>query len=329
MRAGKKAAAFMIACAAIAATMAVPAMAASTKKITSVNVEVESNIQPDTRYGEEEIEISVKGEHYTYDEYEINNVGFSWTREDVPEISIYLRADEGYCFSMKKASSVKLKGATYVKGISQERDAKGYYKVLKLIVKLPSLAESVGEMTEVKLWDNGFATWEPVPGAGSYEMRLYKNGDGVGVTMLTTAETNYNFQKQMGRTGSYKVKVRPINGINQGNKGEWMESPDIHISEDQARRIRNGEAGDCPIGGAWKKDATGYWYEKKDGTYPQNQWEQIEGEWYFFDETGYMKTGWIDWNGERYYCAETGEMLANTTTPDGTMLDYDGTVKND
>lgn len=324
MKAGKKTAAFMIASIAIAAVMAVPAMAASRKKVSSVNLSVESNIQPETRFGEEEIEITVKSAHCTYESYEIENIGFNWTREDVPEISIYLRAEEGYYFSLTKASAVKLNGATYIRAVKQDSS-----EVLKLTVRLPSLAESVGEMTEVTLWDNGFATWEESPGAGSYELRLYKNGNGVGVTMLTTTDTFYNLQNQMGRPGSYQVKVRPVNGLNQSKKGEWIVSQDVMISEEQAARIRSGEAGGPPRKGEWKQDHTGYWYEWEDGTYPRNQWEKIDEKWYFFEESGYMKTGWIDWNGERYYCSESGEMLTNTTTPDGIILDYDGTIKND
>ena len=324
MRTGRKTAAFIIASVAIAAVMAVPAMAASRKKISTVSLEVESNVQPETRYGEEEIEVEVKGDTYTFDYYEIDNVGFNWTREDVPEISIYLRAKDGYYFSLTKASSVKLEGATYIKAVKQDSS-----EVLKLTVKLPPLSESVGEMTSVKLWDNGFATWDAAPGAGSYEVRLYKNGEGVGVSILTTTDTYYNFQAKMGRPGSYKVKVKPVNAINQDNKGEWVESADINITEEQARRIRNGEVENRPMQGEWKNDADGYWYVRADGTYPKKQWEQIDYKWYFFDENGYMKTGWIDWNGERYYCAESGEMLTNTITPDGTVLDHDGTVKND
>ena len=41
----------------MAALMAMPAMAASRKKISSVNLEIEADIQPDTRYGEETIEV--------------------------------------------------------------------------------------------------------------------------------------------------------------------------------------------------------------------------------------------------------------------------------
>ena len=60
-----------------------------------------------------------------------------------------------------------------------------------------------------------------------------------------------------------------------------------------------------------------------------NQWLELEGQWYFFDENGYMKTGWIEWNGKKYYCNKAGVMQKNTTTPDGYILDENGTLKND
>ena len=99
----------------MAALMAMPAMAASRKKISSVNLEIEADIQPDTRYGEETIEVDTKGGKYSFDYYEIENTGFEWTREDIPQIVIYLRSYEGFYFSVRKASSVKLSGATFMK----------------------------------------------------------------------------------------------------------------------------------------------------------------------------------------------------------------------
>ena len=176
----------------MAALMAVPAMAASRKKISSVNLEIEADIQPDTRFGEETIEVKTKGDKYSFDYYEIENTGFEWTREDVPQIVIYLRADEGYYFSLSKASAVKLSGATYIKASKQDSS-----EILKLTVKLPPLAESVGELTEVVLTDNGYGMWDAVPGAATYEFRLYRNGEGIGITMLSTTGTDYNFKDIM------------------------------------------------------------------------------------------------------------------------------------
>ena len=61
---------------------------ASRKKITSVNINIESKVELGTKYGDEEIEIDVRGKHYTYDYYELENFGFEWEAADVPEITI-------------------------------------------------------------------------------------------------------------------------------------------------------------------------------------------------------------------------------------------------
>ena len=38
----------------------------------------------------------------------------------------------------------------------------------------------------------------------------------------------------------------------------------------------------------WKKNATGYWYVREDGSYPKEKFEKIDGTWYYFDGSGYM-----------------------------------------
>lgn len=301
-----------------------PVFGASRKRISSVNIEVEAEIQPETRIGEETIEVNVKGGKYYYDYYDVENDGFEWEENDIPKISIYLRAEAGYYFSLTKASSVKLSGATYVKATKEDSS-----ETLKLTVKLPSLAETVGDQSDVTLTNNGYAIWKEVRGAGSYEVRLYRNGEGVGATMLTTTDPHYNFQSAMTKPGDYQVKVRPVNKVNQDNKGTWKESTVITLSSEDASRIRNGEGGGMPVTGEWVSDQIGWWYKHSDKTYTKNGWEEIDGKWYFFGEDGYMKTGWIDWNGKKYYCDKNGVMLTNTTTPDGTILGYDGTPKTD
>lgn len=305
--------------------MVMPAYAASRRKISSVSLVVKSEILPETKYGDEEIEVEVKSGKCSYDYYDIENVGFEWMEEDVPEITIYLRADEGYYFSLTRASAVKLTGATYVKASKQDSS-----ETLVLQVKLPSMAESVADQSEVTLTQSGYAIWDDVRGAGSYEVRLYRNGEGMGATILTTTEPFYDFSSMMTRAGSYYARVRPVNKIKQENKGEWAESPAITLSVDQANAIRNGTADKTiPVRGEWIHDGIGWWYKHSDGTYTKNNWESIKDTWYFFDENGYMKTGWIEWEGKKYYCDQSdGAMLKDTTTPDGYILDYNGNPKS-
>lgn len=84
----------------------------------------------------------------------------------------------------------------------------------------------------------------------------------------------------------------------------------------------------------WQKNATGWWYRYKDGSWPSNctielpwsqgvstfcfdsrgymvtGWKKVDGKWYFFDEkNGDMKKGWIFWSGSWFYLdPETGAM---------------------
>lgn len=99
------------------------------------------------------------------------------------------------------------------------------------------------------------------------------------------------------------------------------------------------------IPGTWKKDATGWWYQKSAGGYIRSSWAQINGQWYYFDDIGYMKTGWVldkatwyylkddgsmaagTWiltNEKWYYVTRNGDMAVNTTTPDGFKVGGDG-----
>jgi len=56
----------------------------------------------------------------------------------------------------------------------------------------------------------------------------------------------------------------------------------------------------------WKSDAVGWWYSNGDGTYPVNEWKEIDGKRYFFGKDGYM--------------------LHDTTTPDGRKVGSDGVL---
>lgn len=58
------------------------------------------------------------------------------------------------------------------------------------------------------------------------------------------------------------------------------------------------------LAGQWRQDTKGYWYENDDGSYPTNQWQEIDGKHYYFDLNGYM--------------------LHDTTTPDGYQVGNDG-----
>ena len=90
----------------------------------------------------------------------------------------------------------------------------------------------------------------------------------------------------------------------------------------------------------WIQDEHGWWFKNKDGSYPKNKWESIDGAWYYFDSSGYAVTGWREINSKWYYfnssCKmQTGWICLNgrwfyLNKEDGSMLingvhDIDGT----
>ena len=61
----------------------------------------------------------------------------------------------------------------------------------------------------------------------------------------------------------------------------------------------------------WIEQDGKQWYRHMDGSYTQNDWEQIEEKWYHFDRDGWMQTGWIKLDGKWYYLKESGDMASN------------------
>ncbi len=91
----------------------------------------------------------------------------------------------------------------------------------------------------------------------------------------------------------------------------------------------------------WVESNGRWWYSYKEGGYPADKFEEIEGITYYFDADGYMVTGWQVIDGEdyyfegsgamavskwvgNYYLGEDGKMLRSTRTPDGYEVDENG-----
>ena len=58
----------------------------------------------------------------------------------------------------------------------------------------------------------------------------------------------------------------------------------------------------------WKQNATGWWYQKEDGSWPANCWYKVNGQKYYFDANGYMRTGWLALGNKWYYLTDSGAM---------------------
>ncbi|MBT9775443.1 cell wall-binding protein [Clostridium sp. MCC353] len=319
----KKILAIILTASLLAGMTAIPALGATKQKITSVSLTITCDIQVGDEIENDGLDVESSSAKYSVGDYEFTNSGFEWYEDDIPQAKIYLYAAEGYYFSLKKASEVKLKGASYVTATKENSS-----QTLIITVKLPSLAESVGEVQSAGWAGTTQASWDEATGAGSYEVRIYRDGKPVGGSKK--AEDNqFDFTASMGRPGKYSYKVRPVNKIKTDKKGEWVNSSSVDIDSAMAEQIRNAIAAGTPFTnpGAWVQDSVGWWYRNPDGGFTANNWQKIGDEWFFFGENGYMRTGWIEWNGAWYYCdTARGNMLVNTQTPDGYTVDANGVL---
>lgn len=328
MKKGKQVLAAVLAGMLLAGNIQMTAFAAD-KKVTSISLVVESNLQVGDEYMLDDVTVITKSDRYVVGDMEFLNEGYEWEATDTPELEVYIEATDGYYLSVAQ-KDIKVKGATNVRGSRVDRDT------IKVTMKLPSMRESLGEMESVSWSGNTAGSWNEVMNAGYYDVRLYRNGESAQSGQKVYG-TSVDFSSKMTKEGNYSFKVRAVNLIKEDKKSDWMESGEIFIDAETARKNREtygnvtsgmtepGQVITSQAKDGWNLDGRGWWYHNTDGTYPANNWQLIDGKWYFFDSEGYMKTGWVLWNHLYYYCDDaSGAMLVNTTTPDGSRVDSAG-----
>nr|DAX61305.1 MAG TPA: hypothetical protein [Caudoviricetes sp.] len=63
----------------------------------------------------------------------------------------------------------------------------------------------------------------------------------------------------------------------------------------------------------WKKNDTGFWYVKEDGSYPKEKFEKINDVWYYFDNSGYMLAErWKKHTDGRWYWFDKSGAMATS-----------------
>ena len=160
---------------ALALLAAFPAWAASsTKKITSITLEIEADIEPGTDFGEESIEFDASGDKFYVGDYEVKNDGQAWEEDTVPKLEVTLEANDDYRFSTSiRKDKIRLKGVGAVcKGAARKEAG----QQLVLTIELDSLTKSLRPIENVRLNPDGVVSWNPVSTAGSYEFRVYRDG---------------------------------------------------------------------------------------------------------------------------------------------------------
>lgn len=110
-------------------------------------------------------------------------------------------------------------------------------------------------------------------------------------------------------------------GSSGNSSGSSKRGPGVsaQANADAATEVGGSGGPGTPAGSAvtgatatygWQQDSKGRWYRRVNGTYPANQWEQIDGTYYHFNASGYMEIGWI-WDASTsawYLCLPDGKL---------------------
>lgn len=307
--------------------------------ITSISLNVEADLKVGEKCHEDDITVTPRSDRYEVTDLEIMNESDYWGPLDMPKISVILTAEEGYSFSLNR-SRIKINGGEYEFGRRWDYNDDQY----QLIIRLPSLRKQVGAVENAGWTSLTEGAWNEAYNAGSYELRLYRDGKLLGFLPSVT-ENHFDFGSYMHKPGSYRYQARAVNASDSQIKSEWSELSAVSLVDQAgAEQIGSRYESLVPAGVTepgqmaeiqakaneavygWILDGIGWWYRNPDGSYTAGNWQQIDGKWYYFDSRGYMATGWIDWDGKSYYCdPETGAMLVSTMVPDGLGRRVDST----
>ncbi|SFG42700.1 hypothetical protein [Oribacterium sp. WCC10] len=352
-----------LASASMIAALSVPAYADSRTAISSVTI----NVATDLSIGSTSSDVEVTTSSSLYDVYSAyitNTPSDGWDENDNPKVQIKLQLedDDDYKWNITK-STVTVTGdsgsVTSVSGGSGH----GYLTIVYTLDDLDEVYDDWSSSLDLDIsnanWQTsyGIADWSEAESAKKYEVKLYRGSSLL--TTVTTTNDYYSFANYFTQAGTYTYKVRAI--YSSSNKGSWEESDDLYVTESQAEKIYNSynsstnsttssssssylanltgstvygstsyaNALTSSEGGQWVQDEFGWWYKNADGSWTSNGWQQINGKFYFFNDHGYMKTGWILWNNQYYYCGSDGAMLTNTVTPDGYYVNSSGVWVSD
>lgn len=132
----------------------------------------------------------------------------------------------------------------------------------------------------------------------------------------------------------------------RNNTGWWWQLPDYSYASNQWLKIAGVwyrfDAKGYMITG-WSKAPDAWYYLKPSGACAQDEWvydngwyyvdaegkmctgwTKVDNHWYYLSSSGLMQTGWVHTSTGWYYLSSNGSMLANTTTPDGWVVDDSG-----
>lgn len=170
----------------------------------------------------------------------------------------------------------------------------------------------VDDKEAIQSHSHDYKIWHAGDGTGS------GNSESIGVEICVNSDGNYRKSVENG------AKLAALILKDEGIPIERMVQHNHWTGKDCPQEIRACKDGICWsdfVGlvtenlkeNSWKKNDSGWWYEKSDGSYPKNKWEQIDGIWYYFDGRGYAyQNQWLQYEGKWYYFDNSCQMVSNS-----------------
>lgn len=304
----------------------------------------EVRIRIKDQYGDgilKEPTVQVLGEESEAESVRWDKAVSAWVPGEAQTARITLKAADGFSFEAGAAGEqdgTQSGGQNGAEGAEQEGTGKEAYGGVTVSVTGADcvFAAADGDVLEVEVaytpvlrlgmaeragWDGGrpgTAVWDSVPGAFSYQLKLYREQEGqeTYVNMMTLTGTAADLSSYMEEEGSYyyTVKAQAPGGSQAFVSGGEKESERF----DRIRKNREGwrlvdgkyqytDADGTAAAGGWRYIDGGWYFFSADG-YALTGWQEIGGHWYYLDDQGRMKTGWLNENGAWYYLDPTGAM---------------------
>ena len=167
-------------------------------------------------------------------------------------------------------------------------------------------------------------TVEATVSEGTLSYQWYRNNvdsNGGGTAIDGATEATYTPPTTESGTLYYYVVV--TNTVGDGVQLTASGTKCVTITEQEAATDDTEATEET---GSWQQSGDNWWYQREDGTYPANGWEEIKGKWYLFDENGYIRTGWYQWGDNWFYFDENGAMVCDADI-DGYHLGSDGIMQ--
>lgn len=154
---------------------------------------------------------------------------------------------------------------------------------------------------------NSDGTFDAFQAAGSMNVSVTWSSSDPSVVSVESWEVDYPGYVHLGTTGEL-VSTNQIASLFAYKAGTAVITATASNGLKASVTIEVGNLGSESGWGEWKYDSNGWWFAMDDGSYPANEWAQIDGSWYHFNASGYMQTGWQYIGGAWYYLNGGGDM---------------------